>query len=133
MDLAKVIWIAKHSDGTIVKSTKDKAYLDIKRNTLESLKFVLPKRLGKDKVIRTIYRRQGIPHWSIIWRLRSQVQMSAMGDDRDAHVAERFWIIEDFEERKGGIYRIRESGEIERHDTYNKDIKPLRLSKIDTL
>ena len=133
MDLSKVKWTATHRDGKkITHPTKKwlifeiKEYYFITRKDLISLVFWKRKWLFWKEIILETRRPNLVGKWVIMWRLRTQI------DQDTGRIIERFWIIEQGHGRD--IIRIRESGAIERLQSYKEiNINPIKAEVIDTI
>jgi hypothetical protein len=119
LDLTTLKWEAKHTDKTVHSPD----YVDIRRETLQSITLYKKTLVGRDEIVK-ITRPETVQDgdkWLISFRMRSQLV--------NGELARRFWIIND--RTRGKVTRVRESGEIEEGTWESFAIKPANITGID--
>lgn len=119
MDLSKLHWEAIHTGKTV----RDPDYVDIRRDTLQSIKLYQRSFNGqKDLVI--LARPDSIDKWLISFRMRSQLVNGVLN--------KRFWIFNDRSKKE--ITRVHEDGSIDKVKDWSElEIKPATITRIDEL
>ena len=117
IDLADTFWRAVHSDK-VIESNTHKAYLQVKRATLQKVEFIA----GPTKF--EFKRPDNVSTFDIRWRLRTRVNLN-----NNSHVEERHWVIDD-----GKFHIINESLELHTHNSCEDcDKKPITNTPNDNL